>query len=226
MTLIAVTGRKGGSGKTTLCAHLCGEFSTMGHQVLALDADPQQSLIRWAGMGEGLLHEVVESLEASSFEEFKAQTQAAAKTAGLVLLDTPPTFADTALWSHLVADLVLIPVSPSPLDIFAAGETLQVVREANIQRRSHKPKPWLVPNRVRAFTSSGREIGAALEGLGVHVAPAIGLREAVAVSALRGLTLAEYAPSSPARREFSVLARAIEEELWIKQGALLVQRPG
>jgi len=198
----------------------------MGHQVLALDADPQQSLIRWAGMGEGLLHRVVESLEADSFEEFKTQAEGAAKTAGLVLLDTPPTFTDRALWAHLVADLVLIPVSPSPLDIFAAGETLQVVREANVQRRSHRPKAWLVPNRVRASTSTGREIRAALEGLGAPVAPSIGLREAAAGSALLGLTLAEYAPSSPARREFSVLARAIEEELWIKQGALLVQRPG
>ncbi|MBI4773396.1 MAG: ParA family protein [Deltaproteobacteria bacterium] len=226
MTLIAVTGRKGGSGKTTLCAHLCGEFSHMGHQVLALDADPQQSLIRWAGMGEGLLHRIVESLEASSFDEFNVQVQAAAKTAGLVFLDTPPTFTDMALWAHLVADLALIPVSPSPLDIFAAGETLQVVREANVQRRSHRPKAWLVPNRVRAFTSAGREIRAALEGLGAPVAPSISLREAAATAALRGLTLAEYSPSSPARREFSVLARAIEEELWIKQGALLVQRPG
>jgi len=198
----------------------------MGHQLAALDSDPQQSLIRWAGMGQGLLHRLVEPLEAASFEEFEGQVREAAKTAGLVLLDTPPTFTDLALWAYLVADLVLVPVNPSPLDIFAAGETLQVVREANVQRRSHKPKAWLVPNRVRSFTSSGREIREALEGLGAPVAPSIGLREATAASALRGLTLAEYAPSSPARKEIRVLAAAIEEELWIKQGALLVQRPG
>ena len=55
MAIIAVAGRKGGIGKSTIAGNLAGEFSDMGRSVVLLDADPQHSLVAWAAQGEGLL---------------------------------------------------------------------------------------------------------------------------------------------------------------------------
>ena len=59
MSIIAVAGRKGGIGKSTIVGNLAAEFVARKHTVLVLDADPQHSLVAWAQQGEGLLKSCV-----------------------------------------------------------------------------------------------------------------------------------------------------------------------
>ena len=121
-TVIAVTGRKGGIGKSTITGNLAGELVALGFNVRVLDTDPQQSLLGWANLGDGLLKRITSAVETEHPEHFKQAVEAAKKQADIVLIDTPPAFADPALLASLLADIVLLPAGPSPLDIMAARD--------------------------------------------------------------------------------------------------------
>lgn len=213
MAIIAIAGRKGGIGKTTITGNLAGELSAMGRKVAVLDTDPQKSLIKWASLGEGLLSRKVIALDTSHPRRFKSQVETVARVADRVLIDTPPGFADPALLSGLLANLVLMPAGPSPLDIIAAREALEVIRRARDRRGNGLPIIRLVPSKVVGGTAMGRDLPATLESLGEPVLPAIGQRVALAECALSGLTIREYAKGSAAHKEFVALARAVEEVL-------------
>ena len=128
MAIIAVAGRKGGVGKSTIAGNLAGEFAAMGRSVAVLDSDPQHSLVAWAAQGEGMLAGCVEKVEDGA-ETLKAQARKAEKNADIVLIDTPPGRPETAYQAALVADIMLLPCGPSPLDLFALKE--EFCRSAN-----------------------------------------------------------------------------------------------
>lgn len=211
MAIIAVSGRKGGIGKTTITGNLAGELTAMGHKVAVLDTDPQKSLVKWASLGAGLLSRIVVPLGTSHPRRFKSQIDTVARVADRVLIDTPPGFADPALLAALLADVVLMPAGPSPLDIIAAREALDVTRQARSRRGDGLPLIRFVPSKVVKSTAMGRDLPGTLQSLGEEVLPSIGQRVALAECALSGQTIFEYAKGSPAQREFRALAEALEE---------------
>jgi chromosome partitioning protein len=212
-TVIAITGRKGGIGKTSITAHLAGEFSGRDICVRVLDTDPQQSLLHWALMGEGLLRPITRAIATTHPEEFRLAVEQARAEATLVLIDTPPGLADPALLAALLADIVLLPVGPSPLDIISLRDALELAREAQIQRgNSGHPRLFFIPSKLTR-TNLAADLPEALAAFGEPLLPAIGQRTAVAESALLGLTLAEYAKNSQARSEFTLLATALLEKI-------------
>lgn len=212
MSVIAVTGRKGGIGKSTITANLAVELLARRLSVAVLDADPQQSLVGWAGLGDGVLRDLVRPVDTTHPRQFRAAVEAAAGRAARVLIDTPPGFADPALLAALHADLVLLPSGPSPLDIMAARDALAVAREARQQRGGDRPVIRFVPSRV-THTTLGRELPGSLAALGEEVLPGIGLRAVAAEAALSGLTVREFAMDSTCQAEFAALSAAIEKVL-------------
>jgi chromosome partitioning protein len=212
VAILAITGRKGGVGKTTLTANLAADLLALGHTVAILDTDPQQSLVAWAGLGSGILSQLVEAVDTTHPERFRARVQDSAKKADRVLIDTPPGFADPALLAALVADVVLLPAGPSPLDIVAARDALMLAKEARTQRGGRKPVIRFVPCKV-AHTTLSKDLPASLADLGEKVLAAIGQRVVVAEAALSGLTVQEYSPNSPAHEEFKTLAKEVERLL-------------
>lgn len=212
--VVAVLARKGGVGKTTIVAHLAGALAELGRSVVVLDTDPQASLAAWAGLGDGsgLLSRVVERVATNNIERFRAAVEAASRRAERVLIDTPPGFDEPALLAALVADLVLIPSTPSPLDMLAARDALVIAEDARRQRGGQKPIARLVPSKVTA-TTLGRELAEGLKALGAAVMPAIGQRTAFAAAAFDGRTVLEHAGSSVAAEEVRALGRAVEKEL-------------
>jgi chromosome partitioning protein len=213
MSIIAITGRKGGIGKSTLTANLAAEFLAMGRKVIALDADPQQSLMSWSKLGEGILSGCVELIDFTNPQRFRAAVKTAEQNADRVLIDTPPGFTDPTLMASLIADLVLLPCGPSPLDILAAKEALAMTVDARAKRKDGKPSVRLVPSRVLIHTNLGKDLPATLADLGEKVLPGISQRIVVAEAAITGLTVREYAPSSAAQIEFEALAKAVERML-------------
>ena len=213
MSIIAVTGRKGGIGKTTIAANLAAELAALGHTVAVLDTDPQQSLVKWAGIGDGILADAIEAIETDHPKQFRRVVEQVSSVADCILIDTPPGFTDPALLAALLADVVLLPAGPSPLDVMAAGEALESVREARAQRGGRKPLIRFIPCKIQSVTTISRDLAGSLENLGEKVLPAIGLRVAIAESALAGLTVREYAHNSVAAAEFRALAIELEKIL-------------
>jgi chromosome partitioning protein len=213
MDIVAVAGRKGGIGKSTIAGNLAGEFVAMRRRVIVLDADPQHSLAAWAAQGEGMLSKCVRKIEGGSAEILRAEAKKAEKNADIVVIDTPPGMPETAYQAALVADLVLLPCGPSPLDLFALKEALNLSLKARAERRSKKPRIRFVPSRVLMNTNLGRGLSSSLEKMGKKVLPGIAQRIVLAEAVNLGLTIPEYAPSSPAHQEFQVLAKAVEKIL-------------
>jgi chromosome partitioning protein len=212
MAIIAVAGRKGGVGKSTITGNLAAEFAAMGKSVAVLDADPQHSLVAWAAQGEGMLSQCVEKVDGKA-SALATRARAAEKNADIVLIDTPPGIPEIGYQAALVADLLLLPCGPSPLDLFALKEALSMALKARAERRSKKPRIRMVPSKVLMTTRLGRTLTSSLEGMGKKVLPSIGQRIVVAEVVEAGLTVAEYAPNTPAHEEFRDLAKAVEKIL-------------
>jgi chromosome partitioning protein len=211
MAIIAVAGRKGGVGKSTIVGNLAAEFAAMGRSVIVLDADPQHSLAAWAALGDGLLSRCVEKVKGANLGALRAKARSAEKTADIVLIDTPPGMPETTYQAALLADLFLLPCGPSPLDLFALKEGLSLALKARAERRSKRPRIRFVPSKVMLNTNLGRGLSSSLEELGKKVLPAIGQRIVVAEAVMSGLTVREYAPTSVAHMEFRALAKAVHE---------------
>ena len=212
MAIIAVAGRKGGVGKSTIVGNLAAEFAALGYTVAVLDADPQHSLVAWARQGEGMLVKCVEKVSDGA-ESLRERAHGAEKEADIVLVDTPPGMPEVAYEAALAADLVLLPCGPSPLDLFALKQALSLALKARGERRSKKPRIRFVPSRVVMSTNLGRGLASSLKSMDKKVLPAIGQRVVVAEAVAQGLTVLEYAPTSPAREEFRELAKAVDKIL-------------
>jgi chromosome partitioning protein len=212
MAIIAVAGRKGGIGKSTIAGNLAAEFAAMKRIVRVLDADPQHSLVAWADQGDGMLARVVEKVE-SGDGTLGARARQAEKDADIVLIDTPPGAPEVAYEAAMAADLMLLPCGPSPLDLFALKEALSLALKARAERRSKKPRIRFVPSKVLMSTNLGRGLASSLKDMGKKVLPPIGQRIVVAEAVASGLTVAEYAPNSAAHEEFRELAKAVEKVL-------------
>ena len=211
MAIIAVAGRKGGVGKSTIAGNLAAEFAAMGHSVIVLDADPQHSLAAWAAQGQGMLSHCVEKVKTADAETLRARARATEKDVDIVIIDTPPGMPEITYQAALVADLLLLPCGPSPLDLFSLKEALSLALKARAERRSKRPRIRFVPSKVLLNTNLGRSLSSSLEAMGKKVLPPIGQRIAVAEAVVTGLTVCEYAPSSVSRMEFKELAKAVQK---------------
>jgi len=212
MAIIAVAGRKGGIGKSTIAGNLAAEFAAMKRSVRVLDADPQHSLVAWSEQGDGMLARAVEKVEGGE-GTLRARVRQAEKDADIVLIDTPPGAPEIAYEAAMAADLMLLPCGPSPLDLFALKEALSLALKARAARRSKKPRIRFVPSKVLMSTNLGRGLASSRKDMGKKVLPSIGQRIVVAEAVSTGLTVAEYAPNSAAHEEFRELAKAVDRIL-------------
>lgn len=155
--IISVLNQKGGVGKTTLSVNIAGQFAAQGSRVLLLDADPQGSALDWAAAREEESTFAVLGLPRATLHKDVS------KFAGdydHIIIDGPPRVTDLARSAIMAADLVLIPVQPSPYDVWAAEEVVSLVSEARIYKE--KLKSVFVINRKITNTAIGRDVVDAL----------------------------------------------------------------
>lgn len=208
--VIAVVGRKGGIGKTTVAVHLAGELAARGKRVHLVDAYPQGSAAQWAAPGNLRLPVDHLPVTVDSLKAWVGQVRKVA--AEILILDCPPHL-DAALGAAVgLADLAILPCGPSGLDMMAMSEVLAVIRRAR-EHRAGKPAALIVPNRVDRRTAEGREIVEELGKLGEPVGPALAYRSAFVRAFNTGDTVVSFATGSPADSEVKAVADVIERVL-------------
>lgn len=204
MAVISLLNQKGGVGKTTLALHIATVLAGRG-RVLLVDADPQGSALDWTaqrktdaafpvvGLPKPTLHRELESLG----EHYD-----------WVVVDGPPRVSALAKSAVAASDLVLIPVQPSPFDLWAAQEILDILEECSVIREGIRAR--FVVNRLFVGTQLAEEIGEALKGFRVPALRTVIRNRTEYAKALRaGRTAIETTPGSAAAQDFFSLADEI-----------------
>lgn len=207
--VISVLNQKGGVGKTTLTVHLATALARKGEKVLLIDADPQGSALDWSAARQGEPLFPVAGLPKASLHK---ELPPLAANYSTVLIDGPPRVYDVARSAIMASDLVLIPVQPSPYDVWAAKEIVDLLHEASVFKG--KLKSAFVINRKIVNTAIGRDVAEALAEYPIPVLKAaISQRVLFAESATQGMTVYETLPGNPAEKEIDALALEIKRLL-------------
>lgn len=205
--IISVQNQKGGVGKTTLATHIaCAlAFQKKKPKVLLVDADPQGSARDWVAAREGEPPITVVGMDRPTIHRDLPEL---AKNYTHTVIDGPPRVSELARSAIIAADLVLIPIQPSPYDVWAAKETVDLIKEASVFKENLKSVFTI--NRKIVNTAIGRDVAEALAGYEIPVLnSAVCQRVAFAESAAMGLTVMEVAPKSAAAGEIKALIKEL-----------------
>ncbi len=191
-------------GKTTLAVHVAAALARSGARVLLIDADPQGSALDWAACRTAdPLFPVIGFPKPKLHKEIPAHVP----HYEYILIDGPPRVNELARSAIMAADWVVIPVQPSPYDVWAAKDIVDLIAEATTYRENIKS---VFVNRRIVNTAIGRDVAEALAGYDIPVlATHIGQRVAFAESAASGSTVLEDDPTSLASREIMALAEEL-----------------
>lgn len=213
--IIAVVNQKGGAGKTTVSMQLAGTLGRRGRKVLVIDADPQGTATRWAASAadEAPFPATISGLSAAG-DKVHREAKKYVDDFELIVIDCPPA-ADSPVPQSalLIADVGLVPVVPSPLDLWASvgiGKVIDSLRDLNEALR-----PLIVVNQCQPQTAIAKEALEVLPQFGMPVlATRLHQRTAYRQAAVFGGTVHDLGPrAAPAIAEVDALTDEILAQL-------------
>ncbi|MFF5794551.1 ParA family partition ATPase [Paeniglutamicibacter sp. NPDC012692] len=204
MKTIAVLNQKGGAGKTTIATHLATALQHSGHSVLLIDSDPQGSARDWAAVREEHPISVVGMDRPTIERDVKSLAPV-----DFVIIDGAPQASDLAVSAIKASDFILIPVQPSPYDIWATADLVDLVKQ-RIEITDGKLQAAFIVSRAITGSNIGKEISVILEDYELPVLTTkIHQRVDYPGTAAGGSTVIEDYPRSEGAREMMELSAEI-----------------
>lgn len=209
--IITIAQQKGGAGKTTMAAHLAVAWAQSGkRKVAVVDIDPQGSLTQWHNVREKLKGEGETSLTFAAISGWRVRSELdrLKHTHDLIVIDSPPHTDAEARTAIRAADLVVIPLQPSPMDVWATSATIQICKQERVPVK-------MVLNRVHPQAKLTEAVSGEMIGLAAN---RFGNRVIFAGALMHGLGVTEAQPNSIAAEEVRLLGKEILAYLHRKTG--------
>jgi chromosome partitioning protein len=206
--VLTIAQQKGGSGKTTLAVNIAMQYAGTGRSVAVLDTDPQGSLGRWFMARRERLGEAT-GLEFGTASAWGVsyECEKLRKLHDVVIIDTPPKIDADLRPALREADLVLVPVAASQIDLWATESVLELAR------RERRPA-LIVLNRIAARARLTGDMIAKIDAMDTdRAATTLGNRVAFAEAMGLGLSVRDMGASSLAAKEVEALVEDIETAL-------------
>src|ERR1700749_39700 len=203
--IISIINQKGGTGKTTISVNIAREYTKRGAKTLLVDSDNQGSAQRWHEKSGGELID----LTCLAMTTLDKDVLKFANHYERIIIDGTPRVSPITIAAIKAADLILIPVQPSPYDIWATEDLVRDVKH-RIEMTEGKTKAAFIVSRKIKGTNIGKEIYAQLEMLQLPVfTSGTHHRVEYATCVDKGLTVVES--KAAGAKEISSIVNEIEE---------------
>ncbi len=213
--IISILNQKGGVGKTTISINLAAAYALKGKKVLLIDADPQDSALDWAakreadsiftviGMSKPIIHKEIHSFT-GEYEH--------------IIIDGPPRVYDVSRSAIVASNAVILPVQPSPYDIWAAEDVVNLIKEVSEPLAEYKQiKCAFLINRIIKNTAIGRDVRSALDAFNMPVLDTmINQRVVYAETAASGLSIFESKSGDSSVKDAISEMTALANEILVK----------
>lgn len=207
--VISILNQKGGVGKTTLASNLGMAFSKINKSVLLVDSDPQGSLRDWNNANDGKILPVI----GLDRETLASDLEAVKKNHDIIIIDGAPQSAKLASAAVKSADIILIPVTPSPYDVWACSDLVEIIK-ARHEVTEGNPPSFFVISRARKNTKLSGELANALQDYGLNtLKERTSHRETYAQTASEGKTVYHDKNAQDAVKEMNLITNEILEIL-------------
>lgn len=205
MPVLALLNQKGGVGKTTLATNIATALAQTGKKVLFIDADTQGSSLDWSAARKS---EALFPVVGIPKDTLHREVAALSTPYDWVVIDGPPRVNTVAKSAIAASDIVVIPVQPSPYDVWAAKEIVDLITEVRVIKASLIA--LFAVNRKIVGTAIGRDVAEALASYPLPVlGAAVSQRVGFAESAAAGKTVLETEPDGAAANEIRALMSEI-----------------
>lgn len=198
--IISFVNQKGGVGKTTSAINFAASLKRKNYKLLFIDADPQGSATQWHAVENNTAFEVLHHPEPITRSEIEMLSQ----EYDYLVIDAPPAIGDITKSILAVAELSIVPLSPSSLDIWSCKGTLEMIDTAREENPDLDVK--LLINRKIPGTRVGREARQSLGIFDMDILDTELCQRVAYIDAMTsGVSVMQYAPGSKAANEIENL---------------------
>jgi len=208
--IIALTGQKGGIGKSTTAICLAVAALERGSRVLLVDADPQGTVRTWCDVANEAARKAPTVVAMGATMHRAGQLRDMAASFDVVVIDCPPRHGDIQRSALMVADLAVLPCGPSAADAWALAGSLDVLAEARSLREDLAACVLLTRKQGRTVLAKGARAALSAAGLPI-LRTELGHRVAYQEALAAGHGITTYAPRDAGARETYQLLEELEK---------------